>query len=171
MYVGSVKPTLDPITKITKNLNAPGFLQNCAGQQTTQCQGGSRTSSKDQETGSPALARGTSHSERILSRQDAAPKPLSTSCLWAAKRGTGLGESQSIYMTGLRTKASGIVAAAQGAIQGDKKVPWSFIWVSKWLRMDKKPNRSFYTSHFPEMNAMITEKLLRTFTLTHVFHQ
>lgn len=26
--------------------------------------------------------------------------------------------------------------------------------------MDKKPNRSFYTTHFPEMSVMITEKLL-----------
>lgn len=163
MYVGSVKPTLGPITKITKNLNFPGLLQNCAGQQTTQCRGGSRTSRKEQETGSPTLAKASSHSEMILSRQDAAPKPFSTSCLWAARRGTGLGESQSIYVTGLRTQVSGIMAAAQGAVQGDKEVQRSFFWVSKWLRIDKKPNRSFYTSHSPEMNAMITEKLLRTF--------
>lgn len=163
MYVGSVKPTLEPITKITKNLNSPGFLQNCTGQQTTQCRGGSRTSSKEQETGSPALAKGSSHSERILSRQDAAPKPLSLPVSRLPGEALALEKANQYMCLDFRTKVSGIMAAAQGAIQGDKKVPWNFIWVSKWLRMDKKPNRSFYTSHFPEMNVMITEKLLRTF--------
>ena len=33
---------------------------------------------------------------------------------------------------------------------------------------DKKPNRSFYPSHFPEMNAKITAKLLTIFKYTYV---
>lgn len=72
---------------------------------------------------------------------------FSTSCLWAARRDTGHGESQSVNMNGNRTNESDILAGA-------KNVPWGFICVSKWLRMDKKTYRSFYISHFPEMNVM-----------------
>lgn len=101
-----IQSTLDPTTKIVKHLHSPSFLQICPGQQQTQCQfprERAQVSSKMPKPGSPALAKGSSHSEDTT--QDTLSTRTSTSCLWAASRDTGLGESQSENMDGIRSNS------------------------------------------------------------------
>lgn len=119
----SVKSTLDPIAEIVKNLNSPGFLQNCPGQQQPSefPREGADQAAKNKKLALLHWSRAAVIQRGHYPSRIQHPNHFSTSCLWVAKRSTGFGESQSINMEETGTREFSILAGAQGAIRWTKK--------------------------------------------------